>query len=150
MRLSVCIVSLMRIIYLANYEGVDEIYESARLVILTVMECGLSIVTACLPIIRVLFQNSRPEESHPTFLSRIFTPNKSAVRDGSNSRTTRKNCRKPWTAQTPQDESQVDIVRSDDDHPTTKSPQSKDEEMNWDVIEMTVPDRGQPAKSREA
>lgn len=135
---SVCFTSLIRIIYLANYVGWDETYEGARVIAWTVAECGLSIITTCLPIIRLLFKPVSPPSTSEASQSSYWFRHKSTRRPhGSGTRTwDNKYNRRGWSITKSHDGSQVEIVRENDDVPPKESSQSKDEEMNWASIEL--------------
>lgn len=151
---SVCITSLIRIIYLIEYQGWDEMYESSRIIVWTVVECGLSIITASLPIIRLLFIHSPSAASsglQPGSGSRspyFFSRKKPLGSSNSGTRSWDKYNLRKWSSTTnshSHDESQVDIVREGNDVVVSsgKPPSmSKDEEMNWDAIELGERDGG--------
>lgn len=135
---SVCVTSLIRIIYLVKYDPADQTYESARIIAWTVAECGLSIITTCLPIIRLLFKPvPLASTSEPSRSSYFWIRKQSTGPNGSGTRTWDKNNRRGWSITKSHDESQVDIVRGNDDVLPKESSQSKDEEMNWASVELS-------------
>lgn len=137
---------MIRIIYLVRYEAIDEVYESARIIVWTVAECGLSIITASLPIIRVLFK--RPtlpnSDGSGSRVSYFFSRNKLLRHHGPGTRSWDKYNRRGWSSTKSQDESQVEIVQDGDAVPSGKTPASKDEEMNWGAIELAERENDMP------
>ena len=135
---SVCITSMIRIIFLVNYVPQDQIYEAARIIVWTIAECGLSIITTCLPVIRLLFKPvpvaSTSEASRSSY---FWSRQKSTEPHGSGTRSWDKNNRRGWSITKSHDESQVEIVRVNDDALPKESSQSKDEEMNWASVELS-------------
>lgn len=138
---------MIRIIYLVNYQAWDEEYESARIIVWTVAECGLSIITASLPIIRLLFKRSTsPDGDGSRSRSSYFFSRKKLFGLGSaGTRSWDKYNRRKWSSTKSHDESQVEIVQDGDVVPPRKTPSSKDEEMNWGAIELNERENDPPA-----
>lgn len=128
---------MIRIIYLWKYEGWDETYEAARVIVWTVVECGLSIITASLPIVRLYFKPAVPSTSEASHTSYIWSRKKASAPHSSVTRSWDRNNRRGWSVTKSHDDSQVEIVREGDDASPGKLSHTKDEEMNWTSIELT-------------
>lgn len=135
---SVCITSLIRIIYLVKYVPEDQTYEAARIIVWTIAECGLSIITTCLPVIRLLFKPVPPASTSEASRTSYFWSRKKSTEPhhSSETRSWDKINRRGWSITKSHDESQVEIVRENDDVLPKESSQSKDEEMNWGSVEL--------------